>query len=250
MTQRRVVAICGKGGVGKTTIAALLARLVSSERGARTLAVDADHAQGLTMALGLGAARPTLEDVRLRIAELLRARAISRRGAPVELDSLLLEALAERGDLALLTAGRPAERGCYCALNVLLREAIARLSGEFDLTVIDAEAGVEQVNREVLGSVDLLLLVVDGSARSLRVAETIASVAAGIGGAGEAVVLVNRAREPDAAERLRASTALRVVGAVPEDDAIRCADAADRPLLELPESAALSALRALLPCLC
>jgi CO dehydrogenase maturation factor len=257
MSTGRVVAICGKGGVGKTTVCALLAGLSAGRGGRRTLAVDADPAGGLTMALGLDDARGrrTVEGIRLRLAEQVRARTVSRRTAPVELDSLLLEALVERGSLALLTAGRPTEPGCYCALNTLLREAIARLSRELDLTLIDAEAGVEQVNREVLGAVDLLLLVVDGSARSLRVAETIAEVADGLGAARERAVLLNRARDAGDVERLRSRTALPVLGAVPEDDSIRRLDAEGRSLLELlsrafAESPARAALRGILPLVC
>jgi CO dehydrogenase maturation factor len=245
MSATRTIAVCGKGGAGKTTLSALIARACVESQGKRLLAVDADHAGGLTMALGLASrGEPrTLEHVRQRLAEQLRARTTSKRTAPRELDSLLLEALAERGSLALLTAGRPVERGCYCALNALLRLAIARLSGEFDVTIIDAEAGVEQVSREVLGVIDRLLLVVDGSARSVRVAEAIVSVATDA--SGSAGVVVNRARDPGELGRMRSMTALPVLGAVPEDDLVHRFDAEGRSLLDLPECPALSAVAAI-----
>ena len=79
-----------------------------------------------------------------------------------------MEALAEHGELALLVVGRPEEEGCYCKLNSFLRRAIEALSAQFNLTLIDAEAGIEQVNRRVMRSVDQLLLVSDPSQKGLR----------------------------------------------------------------------------------
>jgi len=106
------IAICGKGGVGKTTLAALLGRCLAGRPNTRALLVDADPAGGLSLALGL---RPekTLNDLRVAALEAARGAAGDRRELAATLDYLLLEALVERGNLALLSAGRPDERGCY-----------------------------------------------------------------------------------------------------------------------------------------
>lgn len=241
-----VIALCGKGGVGKTTVSSLILRHYGrADRGRNLLAVDADHAGGLSMALGVEPAR-TLDDLRVEAAERLRQGSASRRSLAPTFDYLLLEALGERDNLALLAAGRPADPGCFCALNSLLRQALGLLVGQFDLTVIDAEAGVEQVNREVTERVDLLLLVADTSVKALRVAEAVSEVAGRGGREPARALIVNRVRAPEELEQVRARTSLPVVGALPEDELVRRFDAEERSFLELPDGEATEALASIL----
>ena len=232
-----VLAICGKGGVGKTTLAALMARvLVGGGRG-RVLVVDADPAGGLAMALGL-AGRRTLDDLR---RELIARVKDGTSPDPTDLvamaDYRLMETLVEREKLAFLGVGRPEEEGCYCKLNVFLRGSIEALSGQFALTIIDAEAGIEQINRRVMRTVSHLLLVSDVSQKGLRVAETILEVA----GAVEAGLVINRAKR-DEGERAASRTGLRLLGVIPEDPLVREFDMEARSFFEVPEDCA--ALRA------
>jgi len=243
---RGVVAVCGKGGVGKTSVSALLCRLLSGEDGVRGLAVDADPSGGLSLSLGISPRR-TVNDLRKEVISAARERPTDARDLAASIDYRLLEALGERGNLAFLAVGRPEEEGCYCQVNTFLREAIETLAGHFDLTVIDAEAGVEQVNRRVIRRVDLLLLVSDPTAKGVRVAEAIKGVADEAMLYGRAALLINRVGDPQAAERLAAETPLEVIGILPEDPAIRDFDAQGRSLLELSEdSPALRALRELI----
>jgi CO dehydrogenase maturation factor len=243
---RGVVAVCGKGGVGKTSVSALLCRLLSGEDGVRGLAVDADPSGGLSLSLGISPRR-TVNDLRKEVISAARERPTDARDLAASIDYRLLEALGERGNLAFLAVGRPEEEGCYCQVNTFLREAIETLAGQFDLVVIDAEAGVEQVNRRVIRRVDLLLLVSDPTAKGLRVAEAIKGVADEAMLYGRAALLINRVSDLKAAERLAAGTSLELIGFLPEDPAIRDFDARGRSLLELPEdSPALRALRGLI----
>jgi len=243
---RGVIAVCGKGGVGKTSISALLCRLLSEEDGVRGLAVDADPSGGLSLSLGISPRR-TVNDLRKEVISAARERPTDARDLAASIDYRLLEALGERGNLAFLAVGRPEEEGCYCQVNTFLREAIETLAGQFDLVVIDAEAGVEQVNRRVIRRVDLLLLVSDPTAKGLRVAEAIKGVADEAMLYGRAALLINRVSDLKAAERLAAGTSLELIGFLPEDPAIRDFDARGRSLLELPEdSPALRALRGLI----
>ena len=241
---RKVIAVCGKGGAGKTAVSAGLVRLFAKQHGQRLLAVDADPAVGLAACLDV-TPKITLNDIRTEVIERARGRE-GIRELERHVDYRLFEALVETQGFCLIAVGRPEEEGCYCQVNTFLREAIETLAGHFDLVVIDAEAGVEQVNRRVIRRVDLLLLVSDPTAKGLRVAEAIKGVADEAMLYGRAALLINRVSDPQAAERLAAGTSLELIGFLPEDPAIRDFDARGRSLLELPDgSPALRALRGL-----
>jgi CO dehydrogenase maturation factor len=238
---KQVVAVCGKGGVGKTTVAAVIAQALFQRPERKVLLVDADPAGGLSTALAIPVKR-TLDQVRQETTAEIKKRETDAQDLAMSLDYRLLEALVERGNLALLALGRPESVGCYCSVNTLLREALELLAGRFDLVVIDAEAGIEQVNRRVLSAVDRLLLVSDTSLKGLRVAETICQVAQKISGLATASLLLNRVRGPEELIQLQARTALEIVGWIPEDETIRQFDAQGRSFLELPDSPAARAI--------
>ena len=171
------IVVCGKGGVGKTTLSALLANTFRTKKQTRTLLVDADHAGGLGVALDLQAAA-TLNDVRKQtLDEWKQGTSSKKTDLEQSIDYRLFEALEERDQLAFIALGRPEEKGCFCSVNSLLKRALGLLAEQFDTVIIDAEAGVEQVNRDVTGHVDHHLLVADTSVKALRVAEAIKQVA-------------------------------------------------------------------------
>jgi CO dehydrogenase maturation factor len=242
----RVVAVCGKGGVGKTTLSALLARWLRDRSGLKTLLIDADPAGGLTLALGLPVKR-TLNQVRKQTIRELKRGSLSKKHLAESLDWLLFESLAEKDNLALLALGRPEESGCYCAVNNLLREAIALLADSFEFTLIDAEAGIEQVNRKVMSRVDYLLLVSDCSAKGLRVAETIRKVAGRSAGKLKAGLVLNRAGSAREARQTAARTPLKLIGWIPEDETIRQFDQKELSFFKLPECPAERAVLEIIP---
>jgi len=241
----RVVAVCGKGGVGKTTVAALMARELRMHGTAKVLAVDADHAGGLSMALGMKPQK-TVNTVRAETIGEIKKGHRERGQVAAALDYLLMQALCEEGNLALLSIGRPEEAGCYCSVNSLLREAVSLLAGGFDLTLIDAEAGIEQVSRKVMDRVDYLLLVSDPALKGLRVAEAIRDAADKLGSKARTGLLLNRVRDEQEASRMAAQTSLPVIGRLPEDETIREFDSCARSFLELPDCAASEALAEML----
>ena len=239
------LAVCGKGGVGKTTVAALIARRLA-QQGARCLLVDADHAGGLEVALGL-TARRTLNDVRLDALAQLRARDTSRTpDLAAAIDYALLASLVEQDRMAFLALGRPEEDGCFCSVNTVLRRALQLLTGDFDVTLVDAEAGIEQINRDVVGHVEHLLVVADTSVKALRVAEIVADVARRRSLADHVHLVMNRVQADDDRPRLAARSELPVVAWIPDDPTVRAYDGDALSFLELPDGPAPEALSPLL----
>ncbi len=229
MTQPRpILAVCGKGGVGKTAFCALLSRAFLRRGHEPLCLIDADPAGGLLWAIG-ETVHATLADVRARLIELARLENGAGDAIERELDYRLLEALEERDGYAVLAIGRTREKGCYCPAHALLREAIDALASSFRLVLIDAEAGVEQVNRQVTRRVSAYIALVDGSGRSLHTLDTLAEMVEGV----PLYVVENRV---ECAKSLVYSKGYKVLGCVPPDENLTRFDRQNRPLWELPET--------------
>lgn len=176
--QTKILAVAGKGGVGKTSISSAFVRLLTEAYpDARILAIDADPAVGLSTALGVEV-RETLDDIRKSIV------ASVEDGAPREAIELLSEAryrifdtMVEQQKFSFLAIGRPESAGCYCKVNAYLKEVINLLSRDFDYVIIDGEAGIEQINRRVMEKVTHLVLITDPSRKGTQVIDTIKKVA-------------------------------------------------------------------------
>ena len=168
-TGKRMIAVCGKGGVGKTAFTAMLSiALLESGKAGKLLLIDADPALGLTNALGIKIEK-TMGQVREEIIHAAKAGNKTELEEMVGMvDYMLLEALVEEDNLALLAMGRSNSIGCFCSVNVVLREAMTALSQKFDTMVIDGEAGLEQINRQVMRELDYLIILTDTSARGLQ----------------------------------------------------------------------------------
>jgi CO dehydrogenase maturation factor len=108
--------------------------------------------------------------------------------------------------------------------------------------VIDAEAGIEQVNRKVMATVNALVLVSDVSAKGIRVAETIKKVAKKVTHTDAIGLLINRARSEKEVSQIRSRTKLRIIGSIPEDETIRKFDSSELSFLSLPECPAYKAV--------
>ena len=173
-----ILAVAGKGGVGKTSIAATMVRLLCQMHpDKKILAIDADPAVGLSTALGIEVCM-TVDDIRKAVV------AQAKGGDPKAAVELLgearcriFDAIAEAPGFAFLAIGRPESAGCYCKVNGYLKEVISLLSDSFDYVVIDGEAGVEQINRRVMEKVTHLLLITDASRKGTQVIQTVKKVA-------------------------------------------------------------------------
>ena len=193
----KIIAVAGKGGVGKTSLSAAFVRLLAETYpDKRILAIDADPAVGLSTALGVEV-RETLDDIRKGIV------ASVEDGAPREAIELLSEAryrifdtMVESRAFSFLAIGRPETAGCYCKVNAYLKEVIHLLANDFDYVVIDGEAGIEQINRRVMEKVTHLVLVTDPSRKGTQVIDTIRRVADELVMYDRCGAVVNRVTDP------------------------------------------------------
>lgn len=161
-----IIAIAGKGGTGKTTIASLLISILSKERKGSVLGIDADPNSNLAEALGL--------KVKEDIGSIVDAIAKNPSSIPVGMtkdafiDFRIQTSMLEAEGFDILTMGRPEGPGCYCYVNNLLRGLIKSLTDKYGYIVIDNEAGFEHLSRRTMRRAERLLLVSDSSEASLR----------------------------------------------------------------------------------
>ncbi len=242
----KIIALAGKGGTGKTTIAAMLIRYLIEERSGSILAIDADPASNLPLVLGMEV-ETTIGEIREDMLDLVQssgALAGSMPGGMSKQDYLDYQvqmALVEGDRVDLLAMGRPEGPGCYCAAKQMLRVIIDRLGGGYDYVVIDNEAGMEHLSRRTTRDVDVLLLVTDPTRRGLVAAEQMAKMVPELDiGVGATYLIVNRVRGelPAPLAEAVAQTGLELIGTVPEDPAMAEFEFTGRPLVELPAETA------------
>lgn len=239
----KVIALCGKGGVGKTSLSAAIVKILMENPQNKILAIDADPAVGLSAALGIQV-RKTVDDIR---NDLIQSVQDGRKEAKADmlsrLDYEMFSALEENNNLAFLAIGRPEKEGCYCQVNHILKDIIASMSDNFDYVVIDGEAGVEQVNRRVMEKVSHLVLVSDASIKGLNVVKTIKSVSDTAIEYEKVGLILNRLRSEKERERLSIPNELNCLGWIPEDDTIRSFDIEGKSILEAPDCPAIRAAK-------
>jgi len=232
-SNKKIIAFLGKGGTGKTALSALCGRALIASR-QKILFIDADPAMGLCCALALKP-RSTVADAREQLIK--GARSAKSKSDKEELaamlDYILLECLLETREFSLLAMGRPQAKGCYCAVNSLLRESISALAENFGCTIIDAEAGIEQVSREVIAKVTHPLIVSDNSLRGVMTAEAIRTALVQTCGLKPVGVIFNRCAPSRELKRRLCSARLKCLGAVPADRNITKLDLHGRSLLAL-----------------
>lgn len=153
------IAISGKGGSGKTTIAAMIIRCLLEQADRKAvLAVDADPNSCLGVMLGVQPTA-TIADIR----EDARAKPPSNAGMDKvrSIEYEIQQAITEAEGFDLLTMGRPEGPSCYCAVNNMLRKFLDELSSQYQFVIIDNEAGMEHLSRRTTNDVDLLCIVAE-----------------------------------------------------------------------------------------
>ena len=239
----QVIAVAGKGGTGKTTLAALIIEALRAP--GPVLAVDADPNCNLGDALGLEVER-TIGQLRDEVLEQ-----ISKLPPGVPKDQLLElglhQCLVEDRGLDLLSMGHGEGPRCYCMVNHVLRRAIDSLAGNYRYVVLDNEAGMEHLSRRTTQDVDVLLVVAEPTPVSLRAARRIKDIAEDLGiRVGKKFLVINRVRGELPGLALE-EAGLPLLGTVPYDPQVEELTAQGRPLSELPpDSPASRAVQGLL----
>ncbi|MGA2111143.1 MAG: AAA family ATPase [Anaerolineales bacterium] len=229
------IAVAGKGGTGKTSIAAMTIHWLLENRHGAVLAIDADPACNLNQALGLPLPT-TLGEIREQMGQQAATGGLEGIAKMDFLDREVRMAVEEGDRVDLLVMGRPEGAGCYCAVNHLLREVLDRVSHAYDFVVIDNEAGMEHLSRRTTQDVNVLLLASDPSMRGVKTAEAMVALSRSLGiKIGKTVLVLNRVRGPlpGVLQEALQSVPAEIAGEIPEDPLVTEFDGAGRPLFEL-----------------
>jgi CO dehydrogenase maturation factor len=235
-----IASISGKGGVGKTTLTALLLKvLLENEVDDVILVVDADPATNLPEALGIKIDK-TIGDV----VEEFRSKMLEFSEQGVDKPSILSywvlrDCFVELERFDFIAMGRGEGEGCYCYVNSILTGVLTRILKNYTVVLMDMEAGLEHLNRRVDRYVNTLIVVVDPSAMSLRTAERIIKVAKEVNINPEKFYVVGNRIPEDLEEKIAnfvKSIGYEYAGTLPEDELVARYSIEGRPLLSLPSS--------------
>ena len=236
-----IIAVAGKGGVGKTTLTGLLIQYLCESGKKPVLAVDADANANLNEVLGVGI-ECTLGELR---EEIERAGVDSRYQIPVGmtkqayLEARLADAITEEDDYDLMVMGRTQGQGCYCFVNGLVQTQIQKLQSNYPYVVVDTAAGMEHISRGLIPTMEIAILVSDCSRRGVQAAGRIAALMKELNFKPKTVgLIVNRAPEG----KLDAGTmeevekqGLTLLGVVPQDQDVYQYDCDGKPIVRLPK---------------
>lgn len=243
------IAVAGKGGAGKTTISATMARL-GARRGHPTLLVDADSNPNAAVALGIGAEQAaTLSGLPVTLAS---RRLDATRALTAELPEVVAaHGLAGPDGVTVIAMGNPqhADEGCLCSAHAVVAGVLADAADRGGLVIVDMEASPEHFSRGTVRHADVVVLVVEPYYRSLEAARRMAELAAELPVATIGVVAnkVRDAEDRDAIADFCSRHDLRFEGWVPHSDDVLLADRQARSLLDVsPDSPVVSALDAVL----
>jgi len=233
-----VIGISGKGGVGKTTLSALIIRRLIARGKKPVLAVDADPNTCLDSNLGVCA-----ESTIGRVREDARKEAAKGLGAGISkqqfLEMKIAESLVEAPDFDLIAMGRSEGPGCYCYANNVLKNAIKMISDEYPYMVVDNEAGMENLSRRIVTKVDLLVMVADPSKRGLDTLKRLHEVTSEMEIEYDKLALIiNRMRRdelPEYAATLKNRTGADILIGIPDNEELADFGENGQSLADLPD---------------
>ena len=229
------IALSGKGGTGKTTVAGLLIKYLVKTGRKPVLAVDADSNANLNEVLGMEFT-DTLGNSR---EEMKKGIVPSGMTKDVFMSMKLEQAIVESEGYDLVVMGQPEGAGCYCAANTLLTAFLEKLTGNYPYIVIDNEAGMEHISRLTTHNVDVLLMVSDTSRRGLQAAIRINELARKLNiGVGKSYLIINQIKTPPSESILKQIDAagIELAGTISEDPMVYEFDLDGQPTIQLPDN--------------
>jgi len=240
------IALAGKGGVGKTTVAGMIIKYLAQNKIGPILAIDADPSSNLNMVLGLEldwTVGDIREDMLAQVKQSLMGSGAAMGALPGGiskhdyLDHQIRSSLAEGQAFDLIAMGRGEGTGCYCAVNHNLREVIDSISKNYRYVVIDNEAGMEHLSRRTTRDVQHLIIVSDPTQRGINAASRIASFRDELDIDIENAYLVINRIPSDIPPALKAyiqeNLDIPLLGIIPTDTTLMDYEFSGRPLVEL-----------------
>ncbi|MDJ0874669.1 MAG: AAA family ATPase [Desulfobacterales bacterium] len=227
------IAMAGKGGTGKTTMAGLLIKYLMTQNKTPVLAVDADANANLNEVLGVPVT-DTLGDAR---EEMKKGQVPSGMTKDIFMDMRMQQAIIEHDGFDLIVMGQPEGAGCYCAANSLLAGFLEKLTDNYPYLVMDNEAGMEHISRLTTRDVDILLIVADASRRGLQAGLRINDLVKTLNiGVRKTYLMINQAKgePPPQVMALIDEADLDYVGTVLEDETLYEYDLDGKPTIEMP----------------
>jgi len=228
------IALAGKGGTGKTTVAGMLIKYLVLKGKKPVLGVDADSNANLNEVLGLEVT-DTLGNAREEMKKGVVPNGMTK---DVFMSMKLEQAVVETEGFDLIVMGQPEGSGCYCAANTLLTNFLDKLTGNYPYIVIDNEAGMEHISRLTTSNVEVLLIISDTSRRGLQAAARINKLAADLNiGVAKSYLIINKTKElpSETVMEIIEKEGLELAGTIPEDDTVYEYDLKGRPTVELLE---------------
>lgn len=242
------IALAGKGGVGKTTISAMVIKYLVQNQDGAVLAIDADPSSNLNMVLGLDL-EWTVGDIREDMLNQVKQSLVAGGAAMGTLnggiskheylDYQIRTSLSEGENFDLIAMGRSEGPGCYCAVNHNLREVIDSISKNYRYIIIDNEAGMEHLSRRTTRDVQHLLIVSDPSQRGLVAAERINSFKGELDiNIENTYLILNRltGEMPESLLKKIENFGIPFLGHIPNDENLVAFELNGRPLVELGNS--------------
>lgn len=231
------IAVAGKGGSGKTSVASLIIRYLKRNGSGPILAVDADANANLGDSLGLSVKQTVGSIIATFNEEKINIPAGMTKEAYLEFR--LNDAMVESKGLDLITMGRGEGPDCYCYPNVLLRKFADSLSGNYAYVVLDNEAGMEHLSRRTTQDIDELLLVSDHSIKGVRtiarLRDLVSELKLAVKRQSVIINFVPNGVDPLISEEL-ARLGIELAAIIPSDEEIRECDLKQKPLLDLPDT--------------
>ena len=227
------IALAGKGGTGKTTMAGLLIKYLMDANKTPVLAVDADANANLNEVLGVPVSS-TLGDAR---EDMKKGKVPEGMTKDIFMDMRMQQSIIEHDGFDLLVMGQPEGAGCYCAANSLLSRFLEQLTGNYPYLVMDNEAGMEHISRLTTRNVDILLIVADASRRGLQAGLRINELTKDLHiGVERTCLMINQAKgsPPEVVMDIIREARLEFVGTVLEDETLYEYDLNGQPTIEMP----------------
>ncbi len=236
-----VIAMAGKGGVGKTSLTGLLIQELCRQKKGPILAVDADANSNLNEVLGvevdytLGDIREEIASAEMAVNSPIPASMSKADYAEIKFNS----ALIEEDDFDMLVMGRTQGKGCYCYVNGLLQAQLQKRQNSYPVMVVDNEAGMEHISRGILPGMQTAILVSDCSRRGVQAAGRIKELIEECGMKPKTLgLIINRAPggvlNEGTKEEIQ-NQGLSLLGIVPQNETVYEFDCDGKPLVDLPE---------------